>query len=129
MTPKTIIKNSIGPFNKKRQVKFWFDFLNKEIFHNCLKYFDYVDVSGKLSKEYLGRLYYYESEDTPPIREYGVALQPDMPYEEFLGTLAHEMVHLYQGQIQNNFAFPEPEDDITFHVFQARLKPFGLSAL
>lgn len=126
-----IIKNSIGPFDSEEKIRFWFDFFNKEVFYGSLKYFDDVIIGEDLSYELWGSLYYYEAneiEDGSP-EQFHLAIQPFLNFRDFLGTLVHEMVHLFQGQIQKNFAFPEPENDITFRLFDDRVSPYGITAI
>lgn len=119
-----IIKNSIPPFNSKKKVKFWFLIFNSIIFNGVLKEFD--GIKFYRSKKYLGQVYFYNDNGC---EEYVLHIRGNLDFKTFLDTLLHEMVHLYQGQIQKNFEFPEPENDITFKVFDSLVKPLGLTTI
>jgi hypothetical protein len=126
-----IVRYSIHPFITEESIKFWFDFFNVKVFKKSLKFFDGIKIGGDLSDKLWGCLScsYYDDGDDSYLDSAVLEIQPYLEFGDFLGTLCHEMVHLFQGQVQKNFAFPEPEDDITFQVFEDRLKPFGITIL
>lgn len=128
-----IVRNSIGEETTIDKTIFWFDVFNEIIFDNKLSYFD--DIIIKRTRGYYGMCLYYEwvingSGDSELILQtYELVMRKNLDFKLFLETLGHEMVHLYQGQVQENYDFPEPEEDETFYEFQEKFKMFGICIL
>lgn len=121
---ENILKNLMYDKVTLKVIKFWFDFLNDKIFDNELEFFDYVTFDDLDEDVFYGMLCYYNDDEVTNTFELRIlsTLEP----KRFLSTLLHEMIHLYQGQIQKNYDFGEPSDDPIFSYFKSRSEDFGI---
>ena len=96
------------------QVNFWFDVFNEVFFKSRLRPFDEITFSS--FEDSWGWCMQAEDDEN----YFSLLLHWEMPFYIFLAVLGHEMVHLWQGQIQKVKCWYEPEEsdfDETFQIF------------
>lgn len=105
----------------KEECIFWFDVLNYHYFNSKLVQFDSIDIKrvrgayGTCSYDIKDnkRVWFLEMDKTRLRNKFDL----------FIGTLAHEMVHLYQSQ----FLMQDmSENDITFKEFEEKFSYSGI---
>lgn len=123
----TDIKNSGKKKYKTtfKDIKSYFNLINETVFENKLSPFNDVKIKNIQpikGKGIWGQVVIYEWK-RKGTRQYSLEMLPSYPTkDEFLNTLGHEMVHLYQmancGDTGNHNAL--------FYSFQPKLKSIGL---
>ena len=105
-----------------KDIKKYFIILNKGLFDNKLAPFNEIEIKTLKRQKCIGQVVTYE------MKRKGTRLhklEMDLNYDnkkDFLETLAHEMVHLYQfTQINDNGAHNK-----LFYSFKPKLKSVGL---
>lgn len=126
-----IIDNAVNHSVDEDSVCFWFDFFNKEIFDNNLYPFDEIVI--KRTRGYYGQCeHWYEWEliddEWLKVNTYVLTLRESLDFKEYLGTLGHEMVHLYQSQIMETEMLEHTSDPI-FYEFQEKFNKFGIEII
>lgn len=117
-----------SPTNKN--VRFWFNLFNKEIFGGKL-------ILNTVTVEYMDDHYGWTDASTLGRRNWNhIQLSSDVTFMEFIRTLGHEMVHLYQYQVMglgdpDGDPPPEPGDEVegefgAFRWFKIRFDKFGI---
>ena len=112
-------------------IKFWFDIFNREIFENKLYEFDQIIV--KRTRGYYGQCeHWYEWEfiddEWVLVNIFALTMRESLDFKDYLGTLGHEMVHLYQAQIME-VEMLEPKSDPIFYEFQNKFSEFGINII
>lgn len=120
---KDVIKNLTYDRLTLKEIKFWFDFMNDKFFNNELSFFNYVTFDDLDENVFLGMICYYEEDSGP---SFELRILSTLSPKVFLATLAHEMIHLYQGQIQKNYDFGEPSEDSLFSEIREKSLIFGI---
>lgn len=126
-----IIEKLINHEVTEENVNFWFDFFNEKIFDNVLYPFDEIEI--KRTRGYYGEVTPYANYDDPDKMLYKLVLRNSVDAFDFLGTLGHEMVHLYQGQYLNiDLLEPEEENRLgqtSYDHFQSKFSKYGIYIL
>jgi len=117
---KIATMNDQGPYRTtKKEINFWFNYINNQMFDNRLPHFDRIVVK-KWLKEAIGQVVSYP--DKNPTRFDLEMLKKYSSKKEFIDTLAHEMVHLYQMYCRKDTG----AHNKLFYSFKPKFKFLGL---
>ena len=113
--------NDRGPYlTNRRAIDLWFRYINRAVFDNRLPDFDKIIIK-KWLKQAMGQVCAY-----PYINPTRFELEMLKKYKtkrDFIETLAHEMIHLYQMSVKNNSG----NHNSMFYSFKPRFKFIGLA--
>jgi len=106
-----------------KDIKRYFKIINEAVFDNLLSPFADVEIKDLARQKCIGQVIIQEWK-RKGTRQYKLEMLPQYKTKkEFVDTLAHEMVHLYQmanlGDTGNH--------NTLFYSFRPKLKQFGLS--
>ena len=112
--------NDRGPYlTNRRAIDLWFRYINRAVFDNQLPNFHKILIK-KWLKRAMGQVCAYP--DKNPKRFELEMLKKYHSKRDFIETLAHEMIHLYQfTQLNDNGAHNK-----LFYSFKPKLKSVGL---
>jgi hypothetical protein len=109
-----------GPYlTSRRAIDLWFRYINRAVFDNHLPNFDKIIIK-KWLKQAMGQVCAYP--DKNPKRFELEMLKKYNTKRDFIETLAHEMIHLYQMKIKNDTG----NHNSIFYSFRPRFKFIGL---
>ncbi len=112
--------NHKGPYlTNRRAIDLWFRYINRAVFNNELPDFDKI-VIKKWLKRAMGQVCAYP--DKNPTRFELEMLKKYNNKRDFIETLAHEMIHLYQFALKKDTG----NHNTTFYSFRPRFKFIGL---
>ena len=110
-----------GPYlTSVRSINLWFRYLNRALFNNQLPPFDKI-ILKKWLKRAVGQVCLYP--DKNPTRFDLEMLRKYDSKKDFVDTLAHEMVHLYQMSCRKDSG----NHNKLFYSFKPKLKFIGLT--
>lgn len=118
---KPILKENIKYKTTYKDIKKYFNYLNEGIFSNKLIRFNDVEIKSLKREKCIGQVV-CEEDDKKGTATY--KLEMDLFYDnkkDFLDTLAHEMVHLYQFMIKDN-----GNHNKLFYSYKSKLDYLGL---
>jgi hypothetical protein len=104
-----------------KDIKKYFDYLNEGIFANKLIRFNEIEIRNLKRQKCVGQVVTIEDDKKGTVT---YKLEMDTHYDtkkDFLDTLAHEMVHLYQFMIRDN-----GNHNKLFYSFKSKLNYIGL---
>ena len=117
---KIATMNDRGPYvTTKRSINFWFKYINKQLFDDQLPPFDRIIIKKWLKKA-IGQVCTYP--DKNPKRFDLEMLKKYKTKKEFIDTLAHEMIHLYQMACRKDTG----NHNKLFYSFKPKFKFIGL---
>jgi hypothetical protein len=109
-----------GPYlTSRRAINRWFRYINRAVFNNELPKFDNIIIK-KWLKRAMGQVCAYP--DRNPKRFELEMLRKYHTKRDFIETLAHEMIHLYQFALKKDTG----NHNSTFYSFRPRFKFIGL---
>jgi hypothetical protein len=112
--------NHKGPYlTNRRAIDLWFRYINRAVFNNELPNFDKIIIKKWLKKA-MGQVCAYPDRD--PKRFELEMLRKYNTKKEFIETLAHEMIHLYQFALKKDTG----NHNSIFYSFRPRFKFIGL---
>ena len=112
--------NDRGPYlTNRRAIDLWFRYINRAVFDNKLPNFDNIIIK-KWLKRAMGQVCAYP--DKNPKRFELEMLKKYHSKRDFIETLAHEMIHLYQFALKKDTG----NHNSTFYSFRPRFKFIGL---
>lgn len=112
--------NHKGPYITSRSViDLWFRYINRAVFNNELPNFDKIIIK-KWLKRAMGQVCAYPAKN--PKRVELEMLKKYQTKKDFIETLAHEMIHLYQFALKKDTG----NHNSTFYSFRPKLKFIGL---
>jgi len=112
--------NHRGPYlTNRRAIDLWFRYINRAVFNNELPNFDKIIIKKWLKKA-MGQVCAYPDRD--PKRFELEMLRKYNTKKEFIETLAHEMIHLYQFALKKDTG----NHNSIFYSFRPRFKFIGL---
>jgi len=112
--------NHKGPYlTNRRAIDLWFRYINRAVFNNELPNFDKIIIK-KLLKRAMGQVCAYPDKD--PKRFELEMLRKYNSKRDFIETLAHEMIHLYQFALKKDTG----NHNSMFYSFRSRFKFIGL---
>jgi len=112
--------NHRGPYlTNRRAIDLWFRYINRAVFNNELPNFDKIIIKKWLKKA-VGQVCAYPDRD--PKRFELEMLRKYNTKKEFIETLAHEMIHLYQFALKKDTG----NHNSIFYSFRPRFKFIGL---
>ena len=112
--------NHKGPYiTSRRAIDLWFRYINKAVFNNELPNFHKITIK-KWLKRAMGQVCAYP--DKNPKRFELEMLKKYHNKRDFIETLAHEMIHLYQFALKKDTG----NHNSTFYSFRPRFKFIGL---
>jgi hypothetical protein len=113
--------NDKGPYvTSRRAIDLWFRYINRAVFDNQLPNFHKITIK-KWIKQAVGQVCAYP--DINPTRFELDMLKKYNTKRDFIETLAHEMIHLYQMSVKNNSG----NHNSMFYSFKPRFKFIGLA--
>jgi len=113
--------NDRGPYvTSRRAIDLWFRYINRAVFDNQLSNFHKITIK-KWIKQAVGQVCAYP--DINPTRFELDMLKKYNTKRDFIETLAHEMIHLYQMSVKNNSG----NHNSMFYSFKPRFKFIGLA--
>ena len=112
--------NHKGPYiTSRRAIDLWFRYINKAVFNNELPDFHKITIK-KWLKRAMGQVCAYP--DKNPTRFELEMLKKYHNKRDFIETLAHEMIHLYQFALKKDTG----NHNGIFYSFRPRFKFIGL---
>jgi hypothetical protein len=112
--------NHKGPYlTNRRAIDLWFRYINRAVFNNELPNFDKIIIK-KWLKQAVGQVCAYPDKD--PKRFELEMLRKYNTKKDFIETLAHEMIHLYQFALKKDTG----NHNSIFYSFRPRFKFIGL---
>ena len=112
--------NHKGPYlTNRRAIDIWFRYINRAVFNNELPDFDKIIIK-KWMKQAMGQVCAYPDKD--PKRFELEMLRKYNTKKDFIETLAHEMIHLYQFALKKDTG----NHNRIFYSFRPRFKFIGL---
>ncbi len=112
--------NHKGPYiTSRRAIDLWFRYINKAVFNNELPNFHNITIK-KWLKRAMGQVCAYP--DKNPKRFELEMLKKYHNKRDFIETLAHEMIHLYQFALKKDTG----NHNSTFYSFRPKFKFIGL---
>ena len=112
--------NHRGPYlTNRRAIDLWFRYINRAVFNNELPNFDKIIIKKWLKKA-MGQVCAYPDRD--PKRFELEMLRKYNTKKDFIETLAHEMIHLYQFTLKKDTG----NHNSIFYSFRPRFKFIGL---
>ena len=118
-----IVKETLdhrGPYlTNRRAIDLWFRYINRAVFNNELPNFDKIIIKKWLKKA-MGQVCAYPDRD--PKRFELEMLRKYNTKKDFIETLAHEMIHLYQFALKKDTG----NHNSIFYSFRPRFKFIGL---
>jgi hypothetical protein len=112
--------NHRGPYlTNRRAIDLWFRYINRAVFNNELPNFDKIIIKKWLKKA-MGQVCAYPDRD--PKRFELEMLRKYNTKKDFIETLAHEMIHLYQFALKKDTG----NHNSIFYSFRPRFKFIGL---
>lgn len=112
--------NHKGPYlTNRRAIDLWFRYINRAVFNNELPNFDKIIIK-KWLKQAMGQVCAYPDKD--PKRFELEMLRKYNTKKDFIETLAHEMIHLYQFALKKDTG----NHNSIFYSFRPRFKFIGL---
>ena len=112
--------NHKGPYiTSRRAIDLWFRYINKAVFNNELPNFHKITIK-KWLKRAMGQVCAYP--DRNPTRFELEMLRKYHTKRDFIETLAHEMIHLYQFALKKDTG----NHNSIFYSFRPRFKFIGL---
>jgi len=112
--------NHKGPYlTNRRAIDLWFRYINRAVFNNELPNFDKIIIK-KWLKRAMGQVCAYPDKD--PKRFELEMLRKYNSKKDFIETLAHEMIHLYQFALKKDTG----NHNSIFYSFRPRFKFIGL---
>ena len=112
--------NHKGPYLTNRHaIDLWFRYINRAVFNNELPNFDKIIIK-KWLKRAMGQVCAYP--DKNPKRFELEMLRKYNSKKDFIETLAHEMIHLYQFALKKDTG----NHNSIFYSFRPRFKFIGL---
>ena len=112
--------NDRGPYLTSRHaIDLWFRYINRAVFDNQLPNFDKIIIK-KWLKQAMGQVCAYP--DKNPKRFELEMLKKYHSKRDFIETLAHEMIHLYQFALKKDTGC----HNSMFYSFRPRFKFIGL---
>jgi len=112
--------NDRGPYlTSRRAIDLWFRYINRAVFDNHLPDFDKIIIK-KWLKQAMGQVCAYP--DINPTRFELEMLKKYKTKRDFIETLAHEMIHLYQMKLKKDTG----NHNSIFYSFRPRFKFIGL---
>ena len=112
--------NHKGPYlTNRRAIDLWFRYINRAVFNNELPNFDKIIIK-KWLKRAVGQVCAYPDKD--PKRFELEMLRKYNSKKDFIETLAHEMIHLYQFALKKDTG----NHNSIFYSFRPRFKFIGL---
>ena len=112
--------NHKGPYlTNRRAIDLWFRYINRAVFNNELPNFDKIIIK-KWLKRAMGQVCAYPDKD--PKRFELEMLRKFNSKRDFIETLAHEMIHLYQFALKKDTG----NHNSMFYSFRSRFKFIGL---
>lgn len=112
--------NHKGPYlTNRRAIDLWFRYINRAVFNNELPDFDKIIIK-KWLKQAMGQVCAYPDKD--PKRFELEMLRKYNTKKDFIETLAHEMIHLYQFALKKDTG----NHNRIFYSFRPRFKFIGL---
>ncbi len=112
--------NHNGPYlTNRRAIDLWFRYINRAVFNNELPNFDKIIIK-KWLKQAMGQVCAYPDKD--PKRFELEMLRKYNTKRDFIETLAHEMIHLYQFALKKDTG----NHNRIFYSFRPRFKFIGL---
>lgn len=112
--------NHKGPYlTNRRAIDLWFRYINRAVFNNELPDFDKIIIK-KWLKQAMGQVCAYPDKD--PKRFELEMLRKYNTKKDFIETLAHEMIHLYQFTLKKDTG----NHNRIFYSFRPRFKFIGL---
>lgn len=112
--------NHKGPYlTNRRAIDLWFRYINRAVFNNELPDFDKIIIK-KWLKQAMGQVCAYPDKD--PKRFELEMLRKYNTKKDFIETLAHEMIHLYQFALKKDTG----NHNSIFYSFRPRFKFIGL---
>ena len=112
--------NHKGPYlTNRRAIDLWFRYINRAVFNNELPDFDKIIIK-KWLKRAMGQVCAYPDKD--PKRFELEMLRKYNTKKDFIETLAHEMIHLYQFALKKDTG----NHNSIFYSFRPRFKFIGL---
>jgi hypothetical protein len=107
---------------KYKDIKVWFKHINDTVFEGKLSPFGQVEIKNLAKEKCIGQVVTLEWK-RKGTRLFRLEMLPDYPEKkDFLDTLVHEMVHLYQMQ---NLGDTGNHNDL-FWSFQPKVSYIGL---
>ena len=107
---------------KYKDIKVWFKHINDTVFEGKLSPFGQVEIKNLAREKCIGQVVTLEWK-RKGTRLFRLEMLPDYPEKkDFLDTLVHEMVHLYQMQ---NLGDTGNHNDL-FWSFQPKVRYIGL---
>ena len=120
---RKIVKETLshkGPYlTNRRAIDLWFRYINRAVFNNELPNFDKIIIK-KWLKQAMGQVCAYP--DRNPTRFELEMLRKYHTKRDFIETLAHEMIHLYQFALKKDTG----NHNSIFYSFRPRFKFIGL---
>ena len=111
--------NHKGPYlTNRRAIDLWFRYINRAVFNNELPDFDKIIIK-KWLKQAMGQVCAYPDKD--PKRFELEMLRKYNTKRDFIETLAHEMIHLYQFALKKDTG----NHNRIFYSFRPRFKFIG----
>ena len=112
--------NDKGPYRtSRRAIDLWFRYINRAVFNNQLPNFDKITIKKWLKKAMAQVCAYPDKNpkrfELEMIREYRTK-------KDFIETLAHEMIHLYQFVLKKDTG----NHNRIFYSFRSKFKFIGL---
>lgn len=109
-----------GPYvTNRRAIDLWFRYINRAVFNNELPVFDKIIIK-KWLKQAMGQVCAYP--DRNPKRFELEMLRKYNTKRDFIETLAHEMIHLYQFALKKDTG----NHNRIFYSFRPKFKFIGL---
>ena len=103
-------------------IMFWFGVLNEIVFGGELTIFD--EISIRRVRKYYGLIECFHTEGIEGYT-YKLTMKSGMDFQSFIGTLGHEMVHLWQGQAGHPSHIMENDD--AFAQFSILFDDIGIN--
>jgi hypothetical protein len=120
---RKIVKETLGhkgPYlTNRRAIDLWFRYINRAVFNNELPNFNKIIIK-KWLKRAMGQVCAYP--DRNPKRFELEMLRKYNTKRDFIETLAHEMIHLYQFALKKDTG----NHNSIFYSFRPRFKFIGL---
>lgn len=120
---RKIVKETLdhkGPYlTNRRVIDLWFRYINRAVFNNELPNFDKIIIK-KWLKRAMGQVCAYPAK-SPKLIELEMLRQYNTK-RDFIETLAHEMIHLYQFALKKDTG----NHNSIFYSFRPKFKFIGL---
>ena len=113
------LSHKVTYVTSRRAIDLWFRYINRAVFNNELPNFDNI-VIKKWLKQAMGQVCAYP--DRNPRRFELEMLRKYRTKRDFIETLAHEMIHLYQFALKKDTG----NHNSIFYSFRPRFKFIGL---